>query len=215
MISLQQIDASLGLLGLNRTKLAETLGIKPPTFNAYFRGDNEISADKLSLIEQHLIKQGIEFIEGGVRIAPNKPIEFKGKQGFKDFYDDIYNTVSKTGGDICLYNAVSDLVGGFLGDYLNLHMKRMIAIKDTFRFRVILEEGDDAYLGDNYCEYKWYPKDSFKGNHFYVYGNKVAFVTFKNDDVSVVVISNDGVAQAQKELYDLVWERIAFNPDDK
>lgn len=211
MVTLEQIDAALGLLGIPRSKLAEKLGIKAPTFNAYFTGKNTMSTARAAEVELALLQMGVEFIPDGVRINKSKPIEYKGAEGFKAFYDDIYETALSGDVDICLYNTASEMLSGYLGDFLDMHIERMTNINDRFRFRVVLEEGDDAFLGSSYCEYKWYPKDLFDNNHFYVYGDKVAFVTV-SDDPSILVIHNAGMAKVQKHLFDVAWERVAFEP---
>ena len=215
MITPTQMRAARAMLDVSQGHVAEYLGIAANTLSKIESGQSDVSVSRNADIQRFYEREGIAFTENdGVKWDKDQILVLKGAKGFCDFYDQIYDVALKEGGDICLYNAVSDLVNRWLGDYLQVHIKRMQAIKDKFRFRVILEEGDTAYLGRTYCEYKWYPKDLFNNYHFYVFGSKVGFVTFDDDDVTIVVINNKGSAQTQKHLFDVAWSRIAFEPDE-
>ena len=84
----------------------------------------------------------------------------------------------------------------------------MLAIKDKITMRVLLQEGDINFAHGGYIEYRWTPRDRFKENSFYVYGDKMAFLKFSSDDLTITVIKLPSAAAACRDLFDFAWGRI-------
>ena len=100
---------------------------------------------------------------------------------------------------------------GWLGpEYVELQKERMDKIKNNFRYRVIVAEGDDVFFGATYCEYRWCPREHFNDKTFFVYGSKVAFANFDHDECMVTVIDQGEVAESQCLLFDLFWRFVAI-----
>ncbi len=143
---------------------------------------------------------------------PSGTRTYKGNAGFREFYDQLYDTARTKGGDICLCNAVSHLVTGALGeDFIALQQKRMEKIKKNYRYRVIFAEGDKVFFGANYCEYRWIPSKFFNNTALYIFGDTVAFATFSNNSAETLSIEQANIADTQRHFFEFFWN-IASKP---
>lgn len=210
MITLRQIDAALSLLGLNRSDLAEELGINKSTFNSYFTGKATIPSGRLGEIQKWLENSGIAFTEqGGVNPNTSDIVVYEGRQGFATFMDDVYETAKKFGGDVVLFNSRPSLWYEWLGkEWYDMHSKRMKALKDRVRVRITVEEGDDFLILKS-AEHKWFPKGLYKHKIFYAYGPKLGFLDFSDDNVRIIVIKQKEFADIFRVLYDVAWDNVA------
>ncbi|MEM9812274.1 MAG: helix-turn-helix transcriptional regulator [Pseudomonadota bacterium] len=68
MIKRQQIAAARALLSWNRQDLAESSGVSLRTIARFEAGEGDITASKLERLELALTGEGVEFIDGGVRL---------------------------------------------------------------------------------------------------------------------------------------------------
>ncbi|MEM6355730.1 MAG: helix-turn-helix transcriptional regulator [Pseudomonadota bacterium] len=66
MIVRQQIAAARALLGWSRQDLAERAGVSLRTLARFEGGEGDITTTKLARLEDALLAQGIEFVDGGV-----------------------------------------------------------------------------------------------------------------------------------------------------
>jgi transcriptional regulator with XRE-family HTH domain len=214
MITASQIRQARAHLNLDQTKVCEDCDINKTTLSNIENEKSGGNASTLSKLQLYYEGLGLEFIEGdGVRKAPTGVKYYRGSSEFRQFYNDLYETTKSLGGDIWLYNGVSDLVLNNLGkEFLAMHVERMLKIKDRFRYRVVVKEGDDSFLGSSYCEYKWLPADMFNDKTIFVYGSKVAFLNFDNDDVLVVVLDQVDTAETMRHFIEDAWETKAFDP---
>ncbi len=212
MISASQLRSARALLNLPQDAVAGHCGIKKNTLSDIENERTPGKAATLRALELFYENRGLEFLAGdGVRRSATGILVFKGAAGFRDFYDDLYETARTVGGDICLFNGVSDLVTGWLGaEHVAAQKARMDKIKNNFSYRVIVAEGDDVFFGADYCEYRWCPKEHFNDKTFFIYGSKVGFANFDNDDCVVTVIDQKEVADSQRLLFDLFWRFVAI-----
>jgi len=204
MITLKQVDAALSLLGMNRSELADNLGIPKATLNAYFTGKTNISASKLSEIEKYLINCGIDFLAGGVRYFDQGTLE--GQTGFRRFMDMVYEEAKK-GGEFVLYNGRPHLIIKHLGeDWYKKHAKRMSALSVKPDFKVIVEEEDKNLIGATFARYRWLPKNLVRDETIYVFGDFVGLFHF-SDTVKIELIRSEGLAKSLRILFSFAWEK--------
>lgn len=210
MITLKQIDAALGLLGLSRSDLAKEMVINTSTFNSYFSGKASIPSDRLGAIQKWLEGAGIVFTEqGGVNPNTSDIVTYEGKQGFQVFMDDVYETAKKYGGDIYLFNSRPRLWHEWLGEeWYQMHSERMKKLGDKIRIRITVEEGDDVLILKT-ASHKWFPKGLYKNKIFYAYGPKLAFLDFSEETLKILVIRQKEFADIFRVLYDVAWEHVA------
>ncbi len=213
MISASQIRAARALLNIPQEEVEIHTGLSKRYQSEIENERTSGKADAINKLELFYTSRGLEFMNNdGVRRNPTGLRILKGKRGFQEFYDDIYHTARQGKAEITLFNGVSDLVLDALGrEFLDMHIDRMIEIKDRFRFRVIVEEGDRAFMGSSYCEYKWFPRDKFNNKTIYTYGTKVALINF-DDEITITLIDQQGFADSQLLGFNLAWDHVATEP---
>lgn len=213
----KQIAAARQLLSWSQATLAEKSGVSKPSIIRMEKDLFSVKDDSRRKIVDVINDSGVEFLEGkGLRENRKSIKRYRGQEGFHLFYDDLYKTAKEIGGDICIFNGVSNLITQWLGeDYLQIQIKRMLEIDIHFNFNVIVEEGDDVFFGADYCEYRWFPKHLFNDKTIYIYGSKVAFITFMDNDVEVIVLDQTELADCQKLFFELAWNYIAMEIETK
>lgn len=210
MITIRQIDAALGLLGLSRSDFAKEIGLNTSTFNSYFTGKASIPSGRLGEIQKWFEGAGIVFTEqGGVNPNTSDIITYEGKQGFQTFMDDVYETAKKYGGDIYLFNSRPRLWHEWLGEeWYDMHSKRMKELGDKINVRITVEEGDDVLILKT-AQHKWFPEGLYKNKIFYAYGPKLAFLDFEENNLKIIVINQKEFSDIFRVLYDVAWENVA------
>jgi transcriptional regulator with XRE-family HTH domain len=215
LVSISQIRAARALLNRSQQEVAEICGIKKGTLSEIENEHSPGKATTLRALQLYFENRGLEFLDGdGVRRNQTGLRHYSGAMGFREFYDDIYEAARTVGGDLCLFNGVSELVLKWLGeDHRARQVERMSKIKDHYRYRVIVEHGDATAFGSDYCQYRWFPPDLFNDKTIFIYGSKVAFVNFDNDDVQVLVIDQQEISDTQRLFFNHVWDHIAKEPE--
>lgn len=189
MIEPRLFRAALGLSGHNLTEFCTVTGLDRARLSQFINHNVALSLETFQRMENFFKNRGIYFSENGVYEQREGTRTLTGHDGFREMYELLYEAAQE-GGDLCLHNGVSHLAIDTLGpDYVALQQERMKKIKDRFRFRVILEEGDDTYMGAGYCEYKWFPKEHFVDKTKYIFGAYLAYIDFDND-VEIILINN-------------------------
>lgn len=214
MITAAQLRSAKAMLNLDQATVCDACGINKATLSNIENEKSTGNANTLNALQLFYESRGVEFIDGdGVRQSTTALKKYRGAAEFRQFYNDLYETAKSVGGDIWLYNGVSDLVLNNLGaDYLKMHVERMLKIKDRFTYRVVVKEGDESFLGSTYCDYKWLPSEGFNDKTIFVYGSKVAFVNFDNDDVVVIVLDQPDTAQTMRHFVQRAWDTEAYRP---
>ena len=204
----EQMRAARAHLNLSQSEVAEFIGVSNTTSSSVESGKSDMSSSNLHKLELLYTSKGLEFTDyNGVRQAPSGIIVYKGKSGFKDFYDYQYDKLRKFGGDIWLYNGVSRQFIEALGDeFLAIHKERMTKISDKFTYRVIVEDGDQTAFGSNYAEYRSISSDQFNDKTIFVFCGVLAIVDF-GDELTVTVIEQEGVAASISQLMLNSWDK--------
>lgn len=203
MISSLQALLARTLLRWSQKEAALKLGINPATLSNIETGDSDPPASRLLQLQQFYENEGVEFTErDGVRWKAVGMSELKGFEGFKAFIDDVYDTV-KDGGDVCVSNVDERQFEYWQGVHASDYLSKMEKVQDL-QFRVLIQEGDD-YFTAKYADYRFLPSDYFTGVPTYVYGTKKAEILFEEDTVTVFVIDNVRMADAQRATFNLAW----------
>lgn len=213
----KQIAAARQLLGWSQADLATRSGVSKPSIIRIEKNLMSVKHDIQKQIQKLIEQNNIEFLDQcGLRENKKTLIQYSGQAGFREFYDDLYVTARDVGGDICLFNGVSDLVLKWLGeDFLKKHVERMLPIQDQYKYRVIVQEKDKSFLGASYCEYKWFPKNLFNDKTIFIYGDKISFITFLKNDIEILVLNQKELAESQKLFFNLAWDYVAMEPVDE
>lgn len=210
-----QIRAARALLDWTVAELGDRVGVSPTTISAIETGRSAGSRDVLTAIIYAFQSAGVELTEdGGVRPRQNEIQIFRGSDGFRAFFDDVYKT-AKTHDNprISITSNNEKDYEKWLGPaYDAMHMKRMADLKIP-NLRVLMRDQDTYLPSINYCEYRWVPAEQFADVSLYIYGDKVGFVEFTEHDVRVTVVDNQAVSDALRKMFDLAWENALLQPN--
>lgn len=212
MPTIDQIRAARALLNWSQGDLADRAGLSQTGVARIESGINMPNSSTLDKITSAFDDAGIEFIaDRGVERRRGDIRMYQGQDGFHKFYDDIYETVKISGGEILINNVREELFGQWLGDEkISTHRLRMKEL-NNFKMRVLIKEGDLNFAVSFYAEYRWTPKEYFENVSFYLYGKKLAFVIF--DAVPEVYVINHGnLSEAYKKQFNLLWKE-SLKPD--
>lgn len=209
-----QIRAARALLDWTVSQLGERVGAAATTISAIETGRSAGSKELLTAIIYAFQNAGIELTEdGGVRPRRSEIRIYRGADGFRAFFDDVYAVardhenprISITSNNEVDYEK-------WLGPaYDAMHMKRMRDLGKE-NLRVLLRDQDTYLPSIAYCEYKWVPQEQFADVSLYIYGDKVGFVEFMENDVRVTVVDNQAATDALRKMFNLAWDNAATRP---
>ena len=215
-ITTAQIRGARGILNWSQQDLAQRTGISATSIGAIENGQTTPRASTLETIRATFERNSIEFLGlQGVRERDNNILTYEGTKGIQSFFDDVYETTKLTGADICLFNGVPNKLIEWLGnEFYEMHRARMGVLKN-FKFKIIIEEGDEQFIATGFAEYRWFPKDRFNERTLYCYGGKLAFLNFSKDNVRILVMQQEEIADSFRELFNIAWENVAIVPSAK
>lgn len=217
MITPTQMRAARAMLDLSQGEVAKSLGIAANTLSNIESGKTDVPASRLKEMQAFYEGKGVEFtVDEGVKRSTYHIQVYNGVEGFRKFYDDLYDVAKTQGGEFCVNNVSEAIFDKWHGsqERLKEHVDRMAAvIRDNpdFRMRIIIQEDDMNFRASKYAQYKWASKDKFSDISFYVYGDKLAILIFEDDDVYITVMPNKRVAEAYRKQFNMAWE-MAHEP---
>lgn len=201
--------AALGLAGVTLTQFCIDTGITKPRMSSFQNGKgDDLSEKNLKKIRQYFYNRGIEITSDGAVFIKGIQ-EFHGQDGFRQLYEDIYLKL-KNGGDIAVYNGVSEhFIRGLGEDYIVMHVKRMTEITDLITSRTIVHDGDIICFGKSYSHYRSMPSEKFSARSMIVYENNVAFLDIEGSEPHIQLNRSKDLAQMCMRFFDLAWEHQA------
>ena len=216
MITPTQMRAARAMIDVPQGHVAEHLGIAANTLSKIESGQSDVSMSRMSEIQRFYEREGIAFVENeGVQRSVEKIEEYRGVDGLTILMNDTYKVASTTGGEICLYNAKPENWLKYLSvDWFKMHTKRMAAVKNNFNMRIFAEDGNKKLISSFYAVHRWFPSDLNVNENqcLYIYGDKLGFLDFSEDDVKVTILRNKEFAVGVKALFDVAWEHVGIMP---
>ena len=211
MLTTNQIRAARAYLNLGQSDIAEAVGVSVANISDIENERTDAKAGTLKAIQAYYEQAGLEFTDdGGVRPRTALLQTYQGKLGFAQFLDEMYDIAKKHGGDYCLWNArPSNWVKWTSKEKYAAHAARMAALGERLKVRITTMEGEKNLISSSFAEYRWIPKGLFNDQSFYAYGDKLAFLNFGKDDVTVVVLNSADFARGFRVLFNTAWEGVA------
>ncbi len=205
-IHINQIRAARGLLGWSQKELAKRSGVSDVSIINYEKGKRTPHQNTMNKIIQAFELGGVDFTEdGGVRPRQSRVVTYEGHDGFIRFFDDIYDTArTHADPDLCTTSHVENLYDYWLGGYEPVHNERMTKL--GAKVRVLLRDGDTHLTSSTYAEYRWMAKELFGDSSIYIYGDKLAFVNFSEENVVVTVVDSKPVSESLRKMFEIIWE---------
>jgi transcriptional regulator with XRE-family HTH domain len=205
-ISTAQIRGARGLLNWSQGELAERTGLSLTSISQIEAGSTVPRKKNLDIIRGAFENSGIEFIPNhGVRLSSGDVRILSGRNGYLEFFTDVYNTLDKTGRrEVLVSNVDERHFVKWHGEAGGDHLDRMRGLSGL-RYRILIQEGDDFFPAQDYAEYRWLAKEHFSSVPFYVYGEKLGILLFA-DEPKIILLDFPAITQAYRHQFDGLWQ---------
>lgn len=210
-ISTAQIRGGRGILNWSQGDLADRTGISATSIGSIENGQSKARASTLATIRKAFEDAGLEFIGlEGVRIKTGDVRILKGRTGYLDFFNEVYNVLSQQEeGEVLVSNVDERKFAKWHGDHADKHLKKMSTFKDI-NYKILLQEGDTYFAANDYAEYRWLPREQFSSVPFYVFGRKLGIMLFDGEPL-IILLNYPAVAEAYRKQFYAIWD-IASEP---
>ena len=218
----EQLAAGIALTKKTAREFAAEAKIAPMTLSRILNSDESLKNMRphtRKCLEKCFALYDIEFTEeNGVKKRANVIRTLRGKDAMSDFLDDVYNTSVKHGTKesptpVYLSNVVHTNWVKWMGpERWENHRQRMTEDRDLMDVRIITREGDPNFLTLKYSKYKWMKEQYFNDKSFYSYHDRLAFLDFKEDDLTIHIIFQTDFAKGYRDLFLIAWDALAVNP---
>lgn len=203
-ISTAQIRGARGILNWSQSELAERTGISATSIGSIENGQTNPRSSTMQTIQKAFEDGGVVFIgREGVRIKTGEVKIYTGRSGYLDFFEEVYDTLSKNPGEVLVSNVDERDFAKWHGDLGSYHLERMGGI-GNISYRILIKEGDTYFPASQYAEYRWLPKEQFSSVPFYVFGKKLAMMLFDNEP-TIILLDYPAVANAYRIQFDAMW----------
>ncbi len=209
MISSAQIRAARALLGLSQKEASEGAGVGMTTISGIEGDVTQPSAETARKLQSFFEGCGLEFISPDGVKRKEAEIIYRGREGFKAFMWDVYETMKREPGTYCVTNVNEENWLKWLGEEESQKIRDKTATLRGVQAQILVKEGDTKLIAEH-AEYRAVPEDMFfEDTSVYVYASKLAIIEFEESDVTVRVIDNRRVAACFKVMFEGHWNRIA------
>lgn len=211
MPTIEQIRAARALLGWSQHDLADKANLSQTGIARIENGTNQPNSKTIAKIEAAFDKADVEFLgSSGVRKRTGEVRTIKGSDGFKQLLDEVYEAAKEGDDNMCLFNGVPPLFYKWLGeDWYQMHAKRMTALNTGFKLKIIVKETENLLIGNSFAEYRRFPQELFNEKTFYAYGDKLAFMHFKEDDLTIQIMDQREFSESFRVLFNIAWDKVA------
>jgi transcriptional regulator with XRE-family HTH domain len=198
-----QIAAGIALAGMTQEGLASEAGIGRSTLYKIISGTAAYREDTIRKICGILETRGIEFLPAeGVRKKEQTVTTYTGDTCLQDLLVDVYKTLQEKGGELLIAHLdEGQAVKSLNKDFLNDQIKKRKQANITCR---LLVREDDPNLIPPYDTYRAIPDESFSPYPFYIYGPKLALLSWQPSP-RVIIIDDKRFAESARKLFDIAW----------
>ncbi len=208
MVTIEQIKAARALINWAQQDMADETGLSKTAIANIESGKHRPTEKNMQNIISAFDRNGVEFIDGGVRQKQNLLRVLEGYKGIRQFYDDVYLVASRIGGEFLVYGVDEEKFteAAFNAGVNELYRERMASIKENISFKVLIGESDQNENAAEHCEYKKLPDHMmFPDAPFYIYGDNLALIVWRNPP-KVIIISDQDLVEAYKRQFGFLWK---------
>jgi transcriptional regulator with XRE-family HTH domain len=214
-----QIRAALGLLNWENEEMAKICDITPQSVSNIKRGVTRPQPRVLSTIRKVLEAHGIEFLDNsGVRLRPEGVDIFEGSEAFLAFYEIVYGYLKAYGGSVCISGVDENLFAKYQHNQQE-YIERVNQLKKerkNIKVSILIREGDMNFVASSYADYRWQSKESFSPTAFYVFGDRLALISFQAENAPKVILIRSAVfAEAYRRQFVEDWQRARIPPEKR
>jgi len=212
IITAAQLRAARGLLDWTRSELAKASGLSAETIKNIEHGVYAPQESTIASIVDCFSENNVEFIgDDGVRKKHYQVQVLRGRNGYKQFLDHVFQVIKEKGGIIRQFNQSDGNSLPMAEEYGAFHLDRMSKIQNLDA-RVLTNYGDLAFPA-TYCKYKWLDKSIENLMPYYVYNEFIEMPIHKDDNhIELITIHSPQLAKRFTEQFDLFWETSIIPP---
>lgn len=205
-ITTAQIRGARGILNWSQSDLADRTGISATSIGSIENGQSTPRSSTLQTIRKAFEDAGIEFIgRDGIRLKTGDVRIFSGREGFADFFTEVYRTLDQEGGEVVVSNVDERKFAKWHGEAGDEHLRRMATLKGV-KYKILIQEGDTYFPASGYAEYRWLPAEQFSSVPFYVFGKRLAILLFDIEPI-IILLNYPAVAEAYRKQFLAMWDR--------
>ncbi len=211
MIDDRQMRAARAMLNWTQDQLAAASGIARATIRNIEAGDTLPRLETTAALRAAFENAGVEFLPGsGVRMRDRIVHTFEGNDAPRMLIEDIYATLAGQGGGEFLVAHLDegDSIKNLSMEFIEEQIKKRRAANITQR---MLVRADDPHLIPPFDSYRVLPAAYFSAYPLYVYGTKLALLSWQPAP-RVVVIDDMRFADSARMLFNFIWERTQMPP---
>ncbi|MDD3287586.1 MAG: helix-turn-helix transcriptional regulator [Alphaproteobacteria bacterium] len=203
MIDADQLRAARALLDWKTSDLAKKSGITVNAINNIERGVAQGRRDTMEKLQTALEDAGLEFLpDSGLRKKNRIIVTYEGTGANKLLVEDLYNTLKNTGGEILIAHLdEGDSIRNLELDWLR---EQIIKRKEANITHRLLVKSDDTNLIPPLDTYRCIPKEFFSPYPLYIYGSKLALVSWEPSP-RVIIIDDARFAESERKLFNIIW----------
>ena len=167
-----QIAAARALLKWTQQDLANATDLSTIAIKKVESGATQPRESTINIIREAFSRNGIEFIDGGVRERQDLAQILEGEQGIREFYNDVANLAESEGGEFLVYCiGQNDLVSSIQNkEIFSSYRERMLRAKGL-KLLALRSFADEEQPNVDYVETKYLPEDNYYTSlFFFVYG---------------------------------------------
>lgn len=208
-IGARQIKAARALLDWSQDDLAGATKLSIATVRKLELGHISPRLSTTSVIRQALEGAGLEFIEpDGVRRRPDEVATYKGAMGRVAFFDDIHQTIQRSGGDVVIIESEDAAMMRLQGREDSKNIDRILSLNGTSSIKCLLTEALDLPISTPRFEFRFISKYYVDPLPFCVYGDKLAMIVSNTRiDSKIIVMRSPCAAEASRRQFFSMWEK--------
>lgn len=203
MIDPTQLRAARAMLNWKTTDLAKKTGLTVNTINSIEREVVHGRKDTMDKIQAVLEEAGLEFLpDSGVRKKNRIVLSYEGKDCLQKLHDDVYETLRDNKGEMLIAHLdETDAAKSMNPEVIDEIIRKRKEAGITCR---LLVRENDPNLIPPYDTYRGIPEKQFSPYPFYIYGTKLALVSWEPSP-RVIIIDDERFAESARKLFDMVW----------
>lgn len=211
-----QINAAIVLAGLHATDFAEALGMARSNLSNILSGKVQPHEETKRKIIRKLEDLGIEFLpQSGVRKRSDIVQVYDGHEGQRRLNEDRFQTALNSSQDFLYCGTVSqEEAAQKLSPELSAEYSARMKTIQHFKMRGLRPMEDKASAYAPHIQYRVMPLEDFPPVRFYVYGGKVAIMTF-NPEFRVIIINDRAMSNDYRSYFEKLWAKALPYREEK
>jgi DNA-binding XRE family transcriptional regulator len=206
MLDAKQVRAARGLLDWTQETLAERSGVARATIKNVEGGNTLPRLETANALQRALEEAGVEFLpSSGVRMKDRMIEVLEGPDSYRRLIEDVFTTARDHKSEVIIAPTSPSKAAKSLGNaYLAEQMEKRSAY--GIRQRMLVPSDDLNYLTQTVETYRILPAKYCSSQPLYVYGPKVALVSFQEPQ-KAIIINDERFANAARGLFNFIWDR--------